>query len=94
MKLKLITSLMLASSLLAACSGNSQDDSTAVNENKSTDVKEMVNDYSARKLTADSASINSQQLIVTDKSGKETAYELPKDEFFVSIAPYNNETHP
>lgn len=94
MKLKLITSLLLASSLLAACSGNSQDEGAPVKENKSADVKEMVNDFSARKLTAENASITSQQLIVTDKSGKETIYELPKDEFFVSIAPYNNETHP
>lgn len=94
MKLKLITSLLLASSLLAACSGNSQDEGAPVKENKSTDVKEMVSDFSARKLTAENASITSQQLIVTDKSGKETIYELPKDEFFVSIAPYNNKTHP
>lgn len=93
MKLKLITALLLASSLLAACSGNSQNQGAA-EKAKPSDVKEMVGDYSARKLKAENASITSQQLIVTDKSGKETSYDLPKDEFFVSIAPYTNQTHP
>ncbi len=93
MKLKLITALLLASSLLAACSGNSQDQVAAEKE-KPSNVKEMVSDYSARKLKAENASITSQQLIVTDKSGKETSYDLPKDDFFVSIAPYTNQTHP
>lgn len=56
-------------------------------------VKQLVQDYSGRK-SKDSASITSEQLIVTDRSGSETAYTLPKDEFFVSIAPYIENTHP
>ncbi len=94
MKLKLITALLLASSLLAACSEDSSDQTTSGNETKPGDVKELVSDYSVRNLKAENASITSQQLIVTDKAGKETIYELPKDEFFVSIAPYDKQTHP
>ncbi len=56
-------------------------------------IKELVHDYSVDNLTAEAASINSKELIV-QKSNKETTYELPEDEFFVSIAPYFNETHP
>src|SRR5699024_9754641 len=41
-----------------------------------------------------SASITSEELIVTDAKDKETTYDLPEDEFFVSIAPFVQETHP
>jgi ABC-type Fe3+-hydroxamate transport system substrate-binding protein len=94
MKIKLFTALLLASSLLTACGEDSPDQTTSVKETQPSDVKEMVRDLSARELKAEGASITSKQLIVTDKAGKETTYELPADEFFVSIAPYNNETHP
>src|SRR5690606_31878820 len=38
-------------------------------------------------------SIHSHQLIVTNDS-KRTVYDLPEDEFFVSIAPFVDTTHP
>lgn len=72
--------------VLAAC-GN--DDAKQPNK----DIKELVNDYTVGEFADDvSASINSHELIVTE-AGKETKYELPKDEFFVSIAPFKTTTH-
>ncbi len=94
MKLKLMTVTLLAASLLAACSGNSSDEGTAAKGNKPSDIKALVRDYSAHNIKDQNASITSEKLIVTDKAGKETVYDLPKDEFFVSIAPYNQQTHP
>src|SRR5699024_5715029 len=41
-----------------------------------------------------SASITSKELIVTEKDDSESVYPLPENEFFVSIAPFINETHP
>ncbi|MEK5033491.1 CueP family metal-binding protein [Paenibacillus sp. FSL R7-0302] len=60
----------------------------------SQNIKQMVADYSSRTLTADSASITSTQLIVDSGGPNEAAYELPEDEFFLSVAPYVQNTHP
>lgn len=57
------------------------------------DVKELVHDYSVGEFTDLSASITSNELIVIDQNNDKTIYELPKDEFFVSIAPYLDVTH-
>ncbi|WP_313636843.1 CueP family metal-binding protein [Paenibacillus sp.] len=57
-------------------------------------VKQLVQEYSSSSMKDLSASITSEQLIVTDSNNKSTTYELPKDEFFVSIAPYVKNTHP
>lgn len=56
-------------------------------------VKQLVDDYSTKKLPALSASISSQELVVKTEEGSVT-YKLPRKEFFVSIAPYVNSTHP
>lgn len=61
---------------------------------KTEDVKQLVQDYTEGKIQNQSASITSKELIVTDSNKKQTVYALPKDEFFVSIAPYINKTHP
>src|SRR5699024_11935713 len=57
------------------------------------DIKQLVQDYTIGEAEAASASITSSELIVTDENEEETAYDLPEDEFFVSIAPFVNETH-
>ncbi|WP_379159736.1 CueP family metal-binding protein [Paenibacillus sp. sgz5001063] len=56
--------------------------------------KQMVQSFSMRTAQAESASISSTQLIVKESDTKSTTYSLPKDEFFVSIAPYVEKTHP
>lgn len=65
-----------------------------VTENELASIKELVHDYSVGTIKKQSASITFEQLIVTDNDKKQRTYELPKDEFFVSIAPYVKETHP
>ncbi|AIQ70681.1 CueP family metal-binding protein [Paenibacillus graminis] len=57
-------------------------------------LKQMVRSYSMRTAKAESASISSTQLMVKESDGKSATYALPADEFFVSIAPYLNQTHP
>ena len=89
MKLNFFAATLFATFVLGACS----EESSNVDPIKE-DIKELVNEYSGNKTQDESASITSSQLIVTDKDKKELAYDLPEDEFFVSIAPYVNETHP
>lgn len=61
---------------------------------ESTNVKELVYDISTGKVETKSASINATQLVVTDKDDQTTTYDLPEEEFFLSIAPYVEQTHP
>ncbi|MDQ0661060.1 CueP family metal-binding protein [Paenibacillus sp. W2I17] len=57
-------------------------------------IRKLVEDISTGKETPESASINAKQLIVTDQDKKTTTYDLPENEFFLSIAPYVDQTHP
>lgn len=92
MRFKFMIVTVLISFLLVACNGeNSNEESISLEPEE---IKELVNDYSVRNKTAESASITSTQLIITDSDAKESVYELPEEEFFVSIAPFINETHP
>lgn len=84
----LIASALLLSLVSVACN----NDNSASNEVEPQDIKEKVHAYSAGTYEDVSASITSHELIVTDK-GNKTSYELPKDEFFVSIAPFIESTH-
>lgn len=90
MKHKLILALVMSGSLLTACAQEEE----AVKKIEATEIKEMVQYYTARNITAKSASITATQLVVTNDNEEKEVYELPKEEFFVSIAPYINETHP
>lgn len=93
MKLKITAVALLAAALLVACGGentNKENSSKETTQN----MKELVRDYSVGNIKNQSASITSTKLIVTDSNKKELVYDLPEDDFFVSIAPYVNETHP
>lgn len=70
------------------------DKQTESNAADAQSIKQLVQDYSVGKLSAKSASITSSQLIVDGDTAGSKTYDLPKDEFFVSIAPYVNQTHP
>ncbi|KEK11670.1 hypothetical protein EP18_10960 [Lysinibacillus sphaericus] len=94
MKLKTFAATLLTTIVLGACNVESSNDNNSRKEMEMQNVKELVNEYSGDKTKDESASITSNQLILTDKKGKESAYALPEDEFFVSVAPYINETHP
>ncbi|WP_313894028.1 CueP family metal-binding protein [Psychrobacillus sp.] len=80
--------VLVLSLVLVACNG----DSSAPNEEGKQDIKEKVHAYSVGTFEDVTASITSHELIVTD-NGKETSFDLPEDEFFVSIAPFVSSTH-
>lgn len=92
-KWRLLFVVLIMSVGLVACGGQGAEGNKE-NVKPEKDIKELVNDYSVGKITDETASITSTQLVVTDKDEKKTNYDLPKDEFFVSIAPFINETHP
>lgn len=100
MGIKIFTATLLAGILLVGCSGETAvDDSSPIIEQQEVqketqDIKQIVQDYSGSKVEGETASISSTQLIVTDSKKNETVYDLPEDEFFVSIAPFENQTHP
>lgn len=99
MGIKLFTATLLAGILLVGCSEETVDDSVPIIEeqevkNETEDIKQLVQQYSGLQAEGESASITSTQLIVTDNDQNETVYDLPEDEFFVSIAPFENQTHP
>ena len=73
--------------ILAACNNSTS------NQKDIKEIKEVVHDYSVGSFEDVSASITSHELIVTDSNDKETAYKLPEEEFFVSIAPFVKKTH-
>src|SRR5690625_4785552 len=94
MRKKFIAIILLMLVLLAACNGKSANEELESKDNEPTDIKELVYNYSVGKIKNQSASITSKQLIVTDSDDKELVYDFPEEEFFVSIAPFINETHP
>nr|WP_240375230.1 hypothetical protein [Bacillus piscicola] len=83
----------LACAFLTACSSGAGEQDNAEGT-KPDDVKELVSEYSAANSANVSAVITSEELILTDENNSEKAYDLPENEFFVSIAPYVHETHP
>lgn len=88
MKKSLLVALgLLLTLVLVAC--NSSNESNGKEEQ---DIKEKVHEYSVGTFEDVTASITSHELIVTD-NGKETSFDLPEDEFFVSIAPFVGTTH-
>lgn len=93
MKLKIIASTLFILTLLIGCSSG---DNTAEPSTKKEDIniKELVETYSVGHFTDETASITAEELIITDEDGNESVYDLPEDEFFVSIAPFITETHP
>lgn len=93
MKLKLkhnLLFILLIAVFLVAC-GDKENTSEG---NGTEDIKELVHEYSVGNISDETASITSEELIVTNSDGEEKVYSLPEDEFFVSIAPYINQTHP
>lgn len=58
------------------------------------DIRKLVNDYSLGKIEGHAASIDSHQLKVTKSDESQVIYDYSKEDFFVSIAPYEFQTHP
>src|SRR5699024_2395274 len=90
MKIRTIIFLALTMLVLAACGG--EDTNQAGTNLDTNELKDEANDYTVDNLDPDSASITSHELVgVADN--KELGYELSVEKFFVSIAPFINETH-
>lgn len=93
MKFKIPIMFLIVTAFLTACGGGS-DESPQIES--TADLKEVVNDYSTGEISEGAnhqASITAQQLIISEDDDQ-VVYDLPEDEFFVSIAPFINETHP
>lgn len=80
--------------VLVGCGQADSNNEASLNEKEVVNIRELVSNYSSNKTTNDSASITSQELIIEKSDGKESAYDLSGEDFFVSIAPYINKTHP
>src|SRR5690625_5310185 len=90
MKIRTIIFLALTMLVLAACGG--EDTNQAETNLDTNELKDLVNDYTVDNLEPDSASITSHEIVV-EEDNEELVYELPEEEFFVSIAPFIHETH-
>ncbi len=69
--------------MLSSCSKNIENMS----------VKEKI-EYFSNNDSDYRASATDSVLTVIDKDGNKTEYDMPEDEFYISIAPYINSTHP
>lgn len=86
--------LLLTIFIIAACNeGNVDTDKTSIQE-EANEVKHLIDEYNGNFESEDSASVTGTELIITDKDGKANSYPLPEEEFFVSIAPFKEFTHP
>lgn len=83
--------LLLAGLILAACNAEEEGSGT---EEASLDIEQLVHEYSTGTFKDVSASITSNELIVTNENNEEEIYDLPEDKFFLSIAPFEEVTHP
>ncbi len=91
MRLRTILSFLLIILLFAGCSNQADQQEEALSAEE---LKDLVYQYSIDEKDAKSASITSTELIIAEKDDKETSFTLPENEFFVSIAPFIDETHP
>jgi hypothetical protein len=74
---------------IAGCSGEE-----VAKDGNTSDIKEMVEEYSMGDFPDVSATITNSELIVVNEKEEEKRYHLPEEEFFLSIAPYEEVTHP
>ncbi|KIY22615.1 hypothetical protein UB32_07710 [Mesobacillus subterraneus] len=91
MKFKILGMVFLAAGFLAGCNSG---DNTAEPEKQMQNIKELVSDYSTGKIEGNTASITAKELVIADKAGNKQVYDISAEDFFVSIAPYENQTHP
>ncbi|OIJ14215.1 hypothetical protein BKP37_09025 [Anaerobacillus alkalilacustris] len=93
MKLKTFATIGFISIFLVGCSGDGNTE-TEEQVQEVENIKQLVHDYSVGNLESPRVSITARELLVTNSDNAETIYRLPEDEFFVSIAPYVETTHP
>lgn len=84
--------ILLVLVFAAACSGKSgpaADSTSPADKN----VKQIVEEFSLAKRTAKSVSAKSSELLVLENDGTQKTYPMPKNEFYLSIAPFVENTH-
>jgi hypothetical protein len=91
LKFKILGIVFLAAGILTGCNGGQE---SAEPEKQQQDIKELVSDYSTGKIKGHNASITSQELTIADGEGDKQVYDISEEDFFVSIAPYEDQTHP
>jgi len=94
MKRNIFAVIGLVAIILAVYAFMGNNESHVAVDHDDESLKALVHDYSVGNLKGQSASITSHQLIVTESDGQKETYDLPEDEFFVSIAPYYDQTRP
>ncbi|SDN73832.1 CueP family metal-binding protein [Alkalicoccus daliensis] len=94
MKMKVISGLLLVMALFGGYWYVTTGDSYSAEISSTDEIQSLVNDINAGTAAAHSASIDSHELVVKDDKNEGTHYDLSEEDFFVSIAPYLNETHP
>ncbi|MFK5635465.1 MULTISPECIES: CueP family metal-binding protein [unclassified Ornithinimicrobium] len=81
---------------LAACSGGEQDDpllaELGLDGSSGQQIVEQLEASTDHRPLSIGASVREDHLVVTDGTD-ETTVPLPQDEFYVSIAPYMDQTH-
>ncbi|HLQ72704.1 MAG TPA: CueP family metal-binding protein [Bacillota bacterium] len=82
--------LLVTIALLVGCSTSEEKSDDALTTE---DIKALVHKYSTENIDDETASITSEELIITNNNDDETRITLPEDEFFVSIAPFETYTH-
>ncbi|WP_079709631.1 CueP family metal-binding protein [Paraliobacillus ryukyuensis] len=93
MKIKFFLSILIISMVIVGCEQADSSKENSLNGTKDQDIKDLVSEYSTGTVSADSASITPEQLIIKNNK-KEFVYDVSNEDFFVSIAPYINQTHP
>jgi hypothetical protein len=93
MMAKIFLPILFMSAVLVGCGQGDSNEEASLKEKEVENIGELVSVYSSNKTTKDTASITSQELIIKKNDGNELAYDLSEEDFFVSIAPYVNETH-
>lgn len=85
MNYKIVLLALFSGVLLAACGTSSEN---------TDDVRTLIDEYSAGNFTDNhNVSESSSDLIITNEDDSQETYDLPEDDFFVSIAPFENQTH-
>jgi type II secretory pathway pseudopilin PulG len=95
MRRKILVATILVAVALGAYMFTGGVERNATDEKQDTQsIKQLVDNYSSGNIKAQTASITSKQLIVNEGEADSLTYDLPENEFFVSIAPYVDKTHP
>ncbi|MDF2938357.1 MAG: hypothetical protein K0Q90_3730 [Paenibacillaceae bacterium] len=84
--------ILLVLVFAAACSGKS-DPAAAPAASSGENIKQVVEDFSSAKRTAKSVSAKTSELLVVENDGTQKTYPMPKNEFYLSIAPFVEHTH-